>query len=95
MTVIREMEVKLSDWETRCILESLSREMQRLRSINAESEDEDEAADAGNDYMEISGLYERLSENAVNVFDAQILNFSREEIQPEQHASTDCLPLSR
>ena len=82
MTVIREMEVKFNDWEARYILESLAREMQRLKTINAESEDEDEAADAGNDYMEISSLYERFSENAVKVFDEQILSFGQEEIQP-------------
>lgn len=80
MTNIREIEVKLNDWETRYVLESLSREMMRLKTINAESEDEDEAADAGNDFMEISSLYEHVSKNAVEVFGEQILNFSREQL---------------
>lgn len=82
MTNIREMEATLSDWEARYVLESLSKEMERLKKINAESEDEDEVADAGNDFIELSGLYERLSTEAISIFGNQILNFSREEIQP-------------
>ncbi|WP_460237306.1 hypothetical protein [Aurantivibrio plasticivorans] len=74
------MNISSNDWETRYILESLAAEMNRLKTINATSKDEDEAADAGNDYIEISGLYERLSSEAVNVFGEQILNFSREPI---------------
>lgn len=80
MTDIREMEAMLSDWETRYVLEALSKEMVRLKKINSESEDEDEAADAGNDFMEISGLFERLSTKATKTFGEQILNFSRDEI---------------
>ncbi|GAB2198642.1 hypothetical protein [Sessilibacter sp. MAH4] len=78
MAIIRELQVNLNDWETRYILESLSNEMARLKTINAESNDEDEAADAGNDYIEISGLYDSLSQKAVYVFGEQILNFSKE-----------------
>jgi hypothetical protein len=70
----------MRDWEIRYVLESLSREMGRLRLINASNEDEDEAADAGNDYIEISGFYERLAEKAVSVFGEQILNFSRDSL---------------
>jgi hypothetical protein len=54
--------------------------MKRLKLINETSEDEDEAADAGNDYIEISGFYERLSDKAVSVFGEQIINFSRDPI---------------
>lgn len=60
------------------MLESLFREMNRLKLINATSEDE--AAVAGNDYIEISGFYERLSDKAMLVFGEQILNFSRDPI---------------
>ncbi|MBB1364649.1 hypothetical protein H5125_21125 [Shewanella sp. SR44-4] len=80
MTVIRELNVNLNDWETRYILESLSKEMAHLKAINASSEDEDEAADAGNDFIEVSGLYDQMSSNAVEVFGQQILDFSRDEI---------------
>lgn len=77
MTTIRELDLKLNNWETRYILESIFREMNRLKKINAESENEDEAADAGNDFLEISGLYERVSSNAVKIFGDQVLNFSQ------------------
>lgn len=80
MTVISELNVNLNDWETRYILESLSKEMAHLKAINASSEDEDEAADAGNDFIEVSGLYDQMSSNAVEVFEQQILDFSRGEI---------------
>ena len=80
MTVISELNVNLNDWETRYILESLSKEMAHLKAINASSEDEDEAADAGNDFIEVSGLYDQMSSNAVEVFGQQILDFSRDEI---------------
>ena len=80
MTVIRELNVNLNDWETRYILESLSKEMAHLKAINASSEDEDEAADAGNDFIEVSGLYEQMSSDAVAVFGQQILDFSKGEM---------------
>ncbi|MEZ8188271.1 hypothetical protein ACED29_20930 [Shewanella sp. 5S214] len=80
MTVISELNVNLNDWETRYILESLSKKMAHLKAINASSEDEDEAADAGNDFIEVSGLYDQMSSNAVEVFGQQILDFSRGEI---------------
>ncbi|WP_276682290.1 hypothetical protein [Thalassolituus oleivorans] len=80
MAVIRELEIKLNDWEARYVLESLSKEMERLKTINTQSEDEDEAADAGNDFMEISSLYENVSKNAVEIFGEQILNFGREQL---------------
>ncbi len=80
MTIIRELDISICDWETRIILESLQREMARLKSINDTSNNEDEVADAGNDYIEISGLYERLEKEAVEKFGDQIVNFSREPI---------------
>ncbi len=80
MANIRELHFSSSDWETRYILEALFSEMQRLKEINATSTDEDEAADAGNDFLEVSGLYDRMSKEAVSVFGEQILNFNREPI---------------
>ncbi len=80
MTVIRELNVNLNDWEVRYILESLSKEMAHLKAINASSQDEDEAADTGNDFIEISGLYDQMSSKAIEVFGQQILDFSKGEI---------------
>ncbi|WP_018274644.1 hypothetical protein WKI13_06275 [Teredinibacter turnerae] len=76
MTNVRELSASFNDWEMRYILESLQREMERLKKINAESEDEDEAADAGNDFLELSGLFDSLAAKAVEVFGEQILDFS-------------------
>lgn len=80
MATIREIEVSAIDSEARIILESLYREMERLKAINASSEDEDEAADAGNDYLEVSSLYDKIREVAVSTFGNQITNFSNEYI---------------
>ncbi len=78
MTILRQLNVNLNDWETRYILESLSKEMTHLKAINASSQDE--AADAGNDFIEVSGLYDQMSSNAIEVFGQQILDFSKGEI---------------
>jgi len=75
MGSVRELDLKLTDWEVRYLLDALSKEMSRLRQINSESDDEDEAADAGNDLLEMAGLFESLSEKAVATFGDQILNF--------------------
>ena len=68
MACIRELDVKLNEWETQYVLESLSLELQRLKVLNAKSDDEDVAADAGNDFIELSILYERLLKSAVALF---------------------------
>lgn len=74
MAELRDMSISIVDWETRYILQSISNELLRLKAL-AESGDEDESIDAANDYVELSGLYERLSENAVSIFGKQITNF--------------------
>ena len=78
MAELREISVTLLDWEARYILQSISNELQRLKSIAETSEDPDEAADAGNDYIELSGLYESLSATATSAFGKQVTNFSDE-----------------
>ena len=75
MASIRELDIKLIDWEVRYVLESMSGEMRRLKAINETSNDEDEIADAGNDFIELSGLYERLLSEAINKFGSQIVEF--------------------
>ena len=76
MANIRKLDAQFTDWETRYILQSLSKEIVHLKAINVESKDEDKIADAGNDLLEISGFYEKLSSKAVSVFGEQILIFS-------------------
>lgn len=60
MVKLRELTVSLMDWETRAALHALAREKRRLMELAETSTDENEAADAGNDCLEISGLLERL-----------------------------------
>ena len=78
MTTLREMDISAIDSEASIILESLHREMERLKLINANSDDEDKAADAGNDYLEVSSLYDKIKGTAVSTFGHQITNFSNE-----------------
>lgn len=78
MANIREINITLLDWETRIVLESISREMQRLKLITETSDDEDEIADAGNDYLEVAGLKERLEGQAKCIFGDKISDFSSE-----------------
>ncbi len=78
MTNKRELNVTLLDWEARYILESISKEMKQLKTVAEESDDENMASDAGNDYLEIAGLKERFEAEAKNVFGDQIVNFNNE-----------------
>lgn len=80
MAELREVTVTLLDWEARYVLQSISNELQRLKVIAETSEDPDDAVDAGNDYVELIGLYESLSETAISTFGEQIANFSNEKI---------------
>lgn len=80
MSVLRELKTSLLDWEARVVLESLSREIQRLKDISENSADEDEAADAGNDCLEVVGLKERLESEAASVFGDQIKDISHREV---------------
>ena len=75
MANLRELSVNLLDWEARYIIESLSRELDRLKSVAGSSDEEDLAADVGNDYLELAGLKERLEGEAKAVFGNQIVDF--------------------
>jgi hypothetical protein len=80
MSNVRTIEITAVDSEARILLESLQHEMERLKRINATSEDEDEAIDAGNDYIEVSSLYEKIKKLSIPTFGEQITNFSNEYI---------------
>lgn len=79
MANVIEMTFNTVDWETRYLLQSIHNELQRLRTIS-ESGGEDDSIDAANDFIELSGLYERLSESATSIFGQQITNFSNESV---------------
>lgn len=68
MAHLRELTISLLDWESRAVLEALTREMQRLKVLAETSDDEDEGADAGNDFLEIGGLLERLQSQAKSIW---------------------------
>lgn len=68
MSELRELDLRLCDWETRAVLAAIWREAQRLRLLNETAEDEDVQADAGNDYLALDGLYRRLKEQAAMAF---------------------------
>ena len=72
MANVRELNVSLLDWEARAMLRALTRERDRLLELAETSADENEAADAGNDCLEISGLLERLESEARSTFGDQI-----------------------
>ncbi|MEY4589370.1 MAG: hypothetical protein RL497_1446 [Pseudomonadota bacterium] len=80
MANVREMNISLLDWETRAVLEAVSREAHRLKHKAATAVDEDEAADASNDYLELLSLQERLTKEATVIFGEQINNFSSQKI---------------
>ncbi|MCG3727604.1 hypothetical protein EXA16_17375 [Vibrio cincinnatiensis] len=80
MANIRELTSSFTDWEARIILESLTNELERLRILAETSNDEDIAADAGNDYIEVKLLKDRLEKEATSVFGEQILIFGYEEL---------------
>jgi hypothetical protein len=68
MAHLRELTISLLDWESRAVFEALTREMQRLKVLAETSDDEDEGADAGNDFLEIGGLLERLQSQAKSIW---------------------------
>lgn len=72
MAKLRELTVTLLDWEARAVLHALASEKQRLLEISRTSTDDNEAADAGNDCLEVSELLERLESEAKSVFGEQI-----------------------
>jgi hypothetical protein len=75
MANLRELDISLLDWEARAVLAALTNEKQRLHYLVETTDDEDEAADAGNDLLEISGLLERMEAQAKAVFGDQIADF--------------------
>ena len=80
MAVIRELTFQLTEWEAKILLELLTKECTRLRRISGKSSDEDEQAEAGNEFMEVDGLRERFEHEAEEAFGAEVKNLRREQI---------------
>jgi hypothetical protein len=64
-------------WEAKLVLESLIREEERLRTIIATSENEDEIADRDEDLIKLRLTLKRLKEEAVARFGPSVLNFDK------------------
>ncbi|MES2823471.1 MAG: hypothetical protein V4732_07710 [Pseudomonadota bacterium] len=68
----------LASSELKIILEALTELEGRMDDICANSSDEDEIADIGNDLIELRLLLKSMKEKAVNQYGSNIINFSRE-----------------
>ncbi len=80
MAIIRELTIQLTEWESKILLELLTKECTRLRRISGKSQDEDEQAEAGNEFMEVDGLRERFEHEAETVFGAEVKNLRRDPV---------------
>ena len=78
MATIRELTLQITEWEAKILLELLGRECSRLRKVSSRSEDEDEQAEAGNEFMEVDGLRDRMERESVAVFGTEVKNLRRE-----------------
>lgn len=76
------------------MLRALAREQHALMELAETSTNENEAADSGNDCLEVSRLLERLESSAKSVFEDQITTFeidlrsnrSKRSTNPENEA---------
>ena len=64
--------------ELKIILEALTEMESRMSNICANSQDEDEIADVGNDLIELRLLLNPLKQKAIAQYGNNIINFSRE-----------------
>lgn len=73
-------QLKLTESELKIILEALMEMDVRMENVCANSKDEDEVSDIGNDLIELRLLLNRLQEDAIDKFGKNIINFSRESL---------------
>ena len=66
--------------ELKIVLESLTEMENRMATICATSDDEDEIADTGNDLIELRLLLKSLKEKAIKQYGKNIINFSRDAL---------------
>ena len=70
--------LELIQSELKILLEALTEMESRMSNICANSDDEDEIADVGNDLIELRLLLKPLKERAIHQYGNGIVNFSRE-----------------
>lgn len=74
---MRNLSLGLVESEAKVLLEALIEKETKMADICAQSDDEDEIADVGNDLIEIRLLLNRLKEEAVSSFGESVLVFDR------------------
>jgi hypothetical protein len=78
---MKTLEILLREGEAKMVLEALLAQEQQLLSIcETSSADEDAAADAGNDLIELRLFLNGLRERAIDAFGSGVVNFSREQL---------------
>ena len=70
--------VEVVQSELKIILEALTEMENGMATLCANSDDEDEIADIGNDLIELRLLLKPLQEKAINRYGKNIINFSRD-----------------
>ena len=77
---MKQLELRLSESETKIVLEALLKREQEMIEICSSSPDEDLVADMGNDLIELRLLLKPLRDQAVALFGPNVTNFSRDEL---------------
>ncbi|OZG72346.1 hypothetical protein BTA51_16585 [Hahella sp. CCB-MM4] len=77
---MKRFQIDLAESELKIVLEALTKLEHHMSTICAESDDEDEIADIGNDLIEVRLLLKPLRERAIKQFGEGIVNFSRESM---------------
>ncbi|MDF0605459.1 hypothetical protein HZU77_007320 [Neisseriaceae bacterium TC5R-5] len=78
---MKTLTLNLTESETALLIEAMSELEQRWAMICASTEDEDIAADYGNDLIRARLLLKSLTEQAVAQFGAHVLEVAREPIK--------------
>ncbi|MBV9679892.1 MAG: hypothetical protein JO185_26390 [Acidobacteriaceae bacterium] len=74
---MNKLNICLTEWQTRIILEALNELEKKWQHINQTTQDEDEQADYANDLVELSMTKRHVTEAAVQVFSRSVTNFDR------------------
>ena len=77
MPDVKNIHYELTYYDTKVMLELLTKASSRLEAICKTATDEDETADATEDLLKVRTLLERLKSVAVEEYGKSILNFSR------------------
>jgi uncharacterized protein with PhoU and TrkA domain len=80
MPDVKNINYELTCYDTKVMLELLTKESSRLEAICKTATDEDEIADAANDLAALRLFLERLKGVAVEEYGKSVMNFSKRPI---------------